>query len=84
MDTLSATFTVTDLRKKTKKVMKAAEESGYVHIFHRSRAKVSLIDSAYLKVLQSAYEDYLDTLEFDRTVNLKRIPLEIHRRKLHK
>ena len=30
------------------------------------------------KQLQKAYEEYLETVEYDRTINLERIPLEKH------
>ncbi len=39
---------------------------------------VAVVNLNYLAVLQETYEDYLDTLEFDQTKKLKRIPLEEH------
>ncbi len=72
------TYTVTDLRHKTSDVIAAATSLGYVHIIQNSKPKVAVVDSEYLASLQEAYEDYMDTLEFDRTVNLPTISLEDH------
>lgn len=71
-------YSITDLRQKTTKVIASALANSYVHIIQNSRSKVALVDSEYLKMLQEAYEDYVDTLEYDRTVNLPRISLEDH------
>lgn len=76
MDTSIVTFSVTDLRHKTKKVLKEAGERGYVFLLRHSKAEAALVDINYLAALQEAYEDYLDTLEFDKTIGLKRIPLK--------
>lgn len=69
------TSTITDLRHRTNKVLQKAEEKGYVYLVRRSKVEAAVVDIKYLNALQEAYEDYLDTLEFDNTVNLKRIPL---------
>ena len=78
MDTSNVTYSVTDLRHKTSKVLKDALELGYVSLVHRSKTKAALVDIEYLKALQEAYEDYLDTLEFDKTIILKKVPFEKH------
>lgn len=70
------TYSITDLRQKTLDVVNAAQALGYVQIIHNSKAKVAVVDSEYLAALQEAYEDYLDSLEFDRTINLPRITLD--------
>ena len=75
MDTTIITSTITDLRHKTNKVLLKAEERGYVYLLRRSKVAAAVVDVQYLTALQEAYEDYLDTLEFDRTIKLKRIPL---------
>lgn len=67
--------TITDLRHRTNKVLQKAEEKGYVYLVRRSKVEAAVVDVKYLNALQEAYEDYLDTLEFDNTVKLKRIPL---------
>ncbi len=84
MDTHTVTFSVTDLRHKTNKVLKAAEERGYVYLIRHSKTKAAVVDTNYLAALQEAYEDYLDTLEFDKTIGLKRIPLGEYKRKITK
>lgn len=71
-------YSVTDLRQKTTRVIESALINNYVHIIQNSKSKVALVDSGYLRMLQESYEDYLDTLEYDRTVNLPRITLEDH------
>lgn len=75
MNTSVATSTITDLRHKTNKVLLQAEEKGYVYLLRRSKLTAAIVDIKYLTALQEAYEDYLDTLEFDETIKLKRIPL---------
>ncbi|MBI4226491.1 type II toxin-antitoxin system Phd/YefM family antitoxin [Candidatus Roizmanbacteria bacterium] len=75
MDTSINTSTITDLRHKTNKVLQKAEEKGYVYLLRRSKVAAAVVDVKYLNALQEAYEDYLDTLEFDKTIKLKRIPL---------
>ena len=81
MDTSSVTFSVTDLRHKTNKVLKMASEKGFVYLIRRSKTEAAVVDIGYLNALREAYEDYLDTLEFDKTIDLKRIPLSKHIRK---
>lgn len=75
MNTTIATSTITDLRHKTNKVLLQAEEKGYVYLLRRSKLTAAVVDIKYLTALQEAYEDYLDTLEFDKTIKLKRTPL---------
>lgn len=74
MSTSIATSTITDLRHKTNKILMQAEEKGYVYLLKRSKPAAAVVDIKYLEALQEAYEDYLDTLEFDKTIKLKRIP----------
>lgn len=71
MDTSKSTYSITDLRHKTSKVLRDALEEGYVNIVHRSKTKAALVDIEYLKALQAAYEDYLDALEFDKAIKEK-------------
>lgn len=82
MNTSIVTFSVTDLRHKTYEVLKGAIEGGYVYLLRHSKPEAALVDINYLAALQEVYEDHLDTLEFDRTVKLKRISLEGHRKHL--
>lgn len=75
-----STFSITDLRHNTLKVLKTARDKGVTYLLRHSKAEAALVDINYLAALQEAYEDYLDTLEFDATINLKRIPFENHLR----
>lgn len=84
MYTLNNTFTVTDLRQRTKEVLREVKNLGYVHLFNRSKKEAALVDIDYLNALQEAYEDYLDTIEFDKTIGIKRISLKEHLKKLKK
>ena len=78
MNTLNDTFSVTDLRHKTNAILKQAANQGIVYLLRHSKKEAAIIDIEYLKSLQEAYEDYLDILEFDRTIVQKRISLETH------
>jgi len=78
---ITNSYSITDLRQKTLDVVKAALAVGYVQIIHNSKAKVAVVDSAYLAALQEAYEDQMDTIEFDKTVNEPTITLEEYLRK---
>lgn len=81
MNTNFDTFSITDLRHKTAAILKRTASKGLVYLVRHSRPEAALLDLDYFNALKAAYEDYLDTREFDRTINLKRIPLEKHKRK---
>lgn len=74
------TYSVTDLRHKTTQILAGLANKGFAYVVRNSKAEAAIIDLGYLQALQAAYEDYLDILEFDKTINLKRIPLSEHRR----
>jgi len=84
MNTLISTFSVTDLRHRTNKVLQEANRKGYAYLLRRSKIEGAIVDLGYLTALQEAYEDYLDTLEFDATINLPRISLERYKKLLKK
>ena len=84
MLTSYVSYSITDLRQNTKKVLKDALRLGYINLVHRSKTKAALVDIEYFSALQEAYEDYLDTIEFDKTINLDRIPLKGHEKKFKK
>lgn len=84
MYTLNNTFSVTDLRQKTTKVLKEVKDTGFVYVLNRSKTEAALVDIDYLTALQEAYEDQMDVVEFDKTVGLKRIPLKVHNKKYSK
>lgn len=81
MDTKIVTFSVTDLRHRTTEVLRCVAEQGFAYLLRHSKPKAAVVDIDYLNALQEAYEDYLDTLEFDRTIRLKRMPLAEHMRR---
>lgn len=80
MNTLDDTFSVTDLRHKTSKILDRVADKGIVYLVRHSKTEAALVDMEYLVALQQAYENYIDTLEFDETVTLKRIPLSKHKK----
>jgi len=80
MNTNIDTYSVTDLRHRTSEVLKKVAAGGLVYLVRNSKAEAAMIDVDYLSALRQAYEDYLDTLEFDKTITLKRIPLEKHKK----
>lgn len=80
MNTNLHTFSVTDLRHKTSRVLSEATKRGMVYLVSHSKPKAAVVDIAYFQALQEAYEDYLDILEYDRTISLKRIPLSQHQK----
>lgn len=84
MNTIPNTLSVTDLRRKSAQVLKNLEEEKFFLLLQNSKPKGALVDLEYLKMLQETFEDYLDTLEFDKTINLKRIPFSQHQKKYKK
>ena len=84
MYTQNNTYSITDLRQKTSKLLKDAEEKGFIYVLHRSKVKAALVDVSYLAALQQSHEDYLDMLEYDQTIKLPRIPLAEHKKRYTK
>ncbi|MCL4338137.1 type II toxin-antitoxin system Phd/YefM family antitoxin [Patescibacteria group bacterium] len=80
MDTNLDTYSITELRHNTRKLLEKASEKGYVYLLRNSKTEAALVDIEYLNALRSAYEDYTDTLEFDLTVKQKRVPLSVYKR----
>ena len=73
MSAIPATLTVTDLRRKSAWALNNLNEEKLFLLLQNSKPKGVLVDLEYLKMLQEAYEDYLDVLEFDKTINEKTI-----------
>lgn len=71
-------FSITDLRYKTKSVLKQTQERGIVYLLRKSKIEAALVDINYLQALQEVYEEYLDIIEYDKSISLKRIPIEKH------
>lgn len=80
MNTNIDIFSVTDLRHKTNEVLKQVASKGMVYLMRHSKAKAAVVDIEYLEALREAYEDYLDIIEYDQTIDLKRVPLEKHKK----
>ena len=81
MNTLDNTFSVTDLRHKTNKILDKVGEVGLAFLVRRSKTEAAIIDIEYLRALQEAYEDYMDTLDFDENIKQKRVALNQHKKK---
>lgn len=79
MNTNIDTFSVTDLRHKTSQILENLPEKGVVYIIRHAKKQAALVDIKYLTALQEAYEDYIDTIEYDKTIHQKRIPLSEHK-----
>ena len=84
MSAIPATLTVTDLRRKSAKVLKNLSEEKLFLLLQNSKPKGALVDLEYLRMLQEAYEDYLDVLEFDKTINEKTISWEKYKKESRK
>lgn len=59
------TISVTDLRRKSAEVLDNLEKDKLYLLLQNSKPKGVLVDLEYIKMLQSAYEDYLDIQTFD-------------------
>jgi len=84
MSAIPATLTVTDLRRKSTEALKNLSEEKLFLLLQNSKPKGALVDLEYLKMLQEAYEDYLDILEFDKTVNEKTISWDQYKKESKK
>ena len=69
MSIIPATLTVTDLRRKSAKVLEDLPEEKLFLLLQNSKPKGVLVDLDYLKMLQESYEDYLDILSFDKAID---------------
>jgi len=84
MSTYSDTYSVTDLRHNTSEVLEQAIARGYVYLIKNSKRKAALVDADYLTALLEAYEDYMDTLEFDKAIKEKgKISLSDYKKKFN-
>ena len=72
--------TVTELRRKSASILKSLADEKLLILIQNSKPKGALVDLEYLKMLQKAYEDYLDTLAFDQTVSEPTITWEKHKK----
>lgn len=74
------TYSITDLRQQITNILAGLNAKGFVYVVRNSKPEAAIVDLEYLQMLQKTHEDYLDTLEFDKTVGLKRIPLTKHKK----
>lgn len=65
MFTIPTTLTVTDLRRKSAQIMKELPEEKLYLLVQNSKARGALVDLEYFKMLQAAYEEYMDILTYD-------------------
>ena len=84
MSAIPATLTVTDLRRKSAWALNNLNEEKLFLLLQNSKPKGALVDLEYLKMLQTAYEDYLDILEFDKTINEKTISWKEYKKESRK
>jgi PHD/YefM family antitoxin component YafN of YafNO toxin-antitoxin module len=73
--------TVTELRRKSASILKTLADEKLLLLIQNSKPRGALVDLEYLKMLQEAYEDYLDTLAFDQAVDQPTISWEKHKEK---
>lgn len=81
MLTIPNTTTVTELRRKSANILKTLADEKLLLLIQNSKPKGALVDLDYLKMLQEAYEDYLDILTFDQALNKPTIGWEKHKKK---
>lgn len=84
MSTIPSTLTVTDLRRKSAKILKRLPREKLYLLLQNSRPKGAIVDLEYLKMLQDAYEEYLDIQVFDKTIEESTISWENHKKKSRK
>lgn len=68
MNSIPNTLTITELRRKSASALKSLADEKLLLLIQNSKPKGALIDLEYLKTLQEAYEDYLDIVAFDKTI----------------
>lgn len=84
MSAIPPTLTVTELRRQSAKVLNNLPEEKFFLLLRNSKPKGALVDLEYLKMLQEAYEDYLDVLTFDRAINEPTISWEKYKKQSRK
>ncbi|MBU0569963.1 hypothetical protein KKB40_04245 [Patescibacteria group bacterium] len=65
---IPATLTVTDLRRKSAKILNDLPQEKLLLLLQNSKLKGVLVDVDYFKMLQQAYEDFLDIQTFDEVI----------------
>lgn len=81
MFTIPTTLTITDLRRKSAKIMKKLPEEKLFLLVQNSRARGALVDLKYFKKLQDAYEEYMDILTYDKAIKEPTISWEEYKKR---
>lgn len=66
--TIPQSVTVTDLRRKSASILRSLDKEKLLLLLQNSKPKGVLVEIEYIKMLQEAYEDYMDILAFDQTL----------------
>ena len=77
-------ITVTDLRRKSASILESLDEEKLFLLLQNSKVRGALVDPEYLRMLQDAYEDYLDILTFDSAVDEPTIGWDEYKKKSEK
>ena len=75
------TLSITDLRRKSASALKSLPKEKILLLLQNSKPKGALVDLKYLKMLQEAYEDYLDLLNFDKNLGEKTVSWKKYQKK---
>ncbi|MFH1895882.1 MAG: type II toxin-antitoxin system prevent-host-death family antitoxin [bacterium] len=67
--TLPYTISVTDLRRRSAYALEEARNNNIVLVIQNSVPKAALVSLDYLKNLQGVYENFIDTMSFNRHKN---------------
>lgn len=78
---IPSTVTITDLRRRSAQLLKDLPEERLFLLMQNSQAKGAVVDLDYLKMLQQAYEDYLDILTYDQAIDEPRVSWKAYKRK---
>lgn len=81
MLTIPNSTTVTELRRKSASILKSLAKEKLLLLIQNSKPKGALVDLEYLKMLQEAYEDYLDISTFDKAVDEPTISWKEYKKK---
>lgn len=77
-------ITVTDLRRKSASILKSLDKEKLLLLLQNSKPRGVLVELKYIKMLQEAYEDYMDILAFDKAVKEPVINWEEYKEKSKK
>lgn len=67
--TIPTTISITELRRQSASILDSLPKEKILLLLQNSKPKGVLVDLEYLKMLQEAYEEFLDIQTFDKTIN---------------